>query len=148
MTFLPQTVRGAAVASLLLLVAAALPLASCGGGSSPTAAATPAPEIKTETFTGTLAQGGTAAFPFTVVAQGSITATLTTFSPQTTITVGFGIGQPASGTCTLISGAYSESAKTGYALNGTIAAGTYCVLLYDIGNVSSVNDFLITVAHP
>ena len=146
MTTLPRTLRR--TAAMALFVAAAALLSSCGGGSSPTAAATPAPEIKTETFSGSVAQGGSASHTFTVVAQGSITATLTSLSPQSTITMGFGVATLSGTTCTLISGAYSETAKVGYALSGTIAAGSYCVMIYDIGNQTAANDYVITVAHP
>jgi hypothetical protein len=147
MTTLPQTLRRAAAAASFLLVAS-LVLSSCGGASTPTSTPTPTPEVKTETFTGTLAQGGSAFSLFTVAAQGVITATLTSLSPQSTITTGFGIGTPSGTTCSLISGAYSEAAKVGFALSGTIAAGSYCVLIYDIGNQSGPNDYLITISHP
>ena len=86
-------------------------------------------------------------FPFTITTQGAITATLTNFSPQTTITMGFGLGQPVNGVCTLISGAYTEAAKMGYVLSGTITTGSYCVVLYDIGNMQGTDDFVITVVH-
>jgi hypothetical protein len=148
MTTLPQTFGRATGTVLLALVAASLLLSSCGSGSSPTTAPTPAPEIKTETFSGSIAQGGSALHAFTVVAQGTITATLTSLSPQSTVTMGFGIGTPSGTTCALITGAYSEAAKVGYALSGTIATGSYCVLIYDIGNLSAANDYVITVAHP
>jgi hypothetical protein len=145
----PGTRRTATMATLGALVAASLQLAACGGGSTtPTTTATPTPEIKTETFTGTLAQGGSAFHPFTVVAQGTITATLTSLSPQSSITSGFGIGQTSGTTCTLITGAYSETAKVGFALSGTIAVGSYCVMVYDLGNSAGANDYVITVSHP
>jgi hypothetical protein len=142
-----QTLRRAlGMASLLV---ASVTLAACGGGTdTPTTAATPAPEIKTETFTGTVSPSGAPYHPFTVVAQGAITATLVSVSPQTTITMGFGVGTVSGSSCALITGAYSESAKSGYALSGTIAAGSYCVVLYDIGNLSAANDYVITVSHP
>ena len=147
MTRLPQKLRRALVAAPLLV--ASLALASCGGGTdTPTSAATPAPEIKTETFTGTVSPSGTPYHPFTVAAQGAITATLVSLSPQTTVTMGFGIGTVSNGSCALITGAYSESAKAGYALSGTIATGSYCVVLYDLGNLTAANDYVITVSHP
>ena len=39
--------------------------------------------------------------------------------------MGFGIGQPVNGVCTLITGAYTEAAKAGYVLSGTITTGNY-----------------------
>ena len=148
MRSLAETARCAWTKAPLVLAGAALAaLAACGGGDSPTTAATPTPESKTETFTGTLTQSGSVYHPFTIAAQGSISVTLTTLSPQSTITMGLGIGTVSGTTCTLLTGAYSESAKAGSTLSGTIATGSYCVLLYDIGNMTSANDYVITVVH-
>jgi hypothetical protein len=128
----------------------------CGGSSStaPTTTPTPAPEIKTEAFSGKLSPTGSAYHQFSVAATGALVATLTSLSPQTTITIGFGIGQPmvnattSTTSCSLISGAYTESAKVGQSLSGTIAPGSFCVALYDVGNLASANDYVITVSHP
>jgi hypothetical protein len=140
-----QHTSGRGLTATVAAVAVTGLLASCGGGSttSPTPTATPT----TVTFNGTLDAAGSTVFPFTVASQGTLTATLTTLTPQTTITVGFGIGQPASGVCTLISGGYTETAKVGQVLSGTIVPGSYCVVVYDIGNVQVTNDFVITVVH-
>jgi hypothetical protein len=32
-------------------------------------------------------------------------------------------------------------------LSGTITAGSYCVVLYDIGNMQGTDDFVITIVH-
>jgi hypothetical protein len=152
MTLQPQRLHRATGTALFVLVASSFLLPSCGSGSSPTATPTPTPTptptITTETFAGTIQPTGVDVHPFTVVAQGPITATLTSLSPQSTITMGFGLGQPSGTACALISGAYTESAKAGYAISGTIAVGSYCVELYDLGNMTSANDYVITVAHP
>jgi hypothetical protein len=148
MRTLSRTLRGAAGAAAWAALATSVLLAGCGGSSTPTSAPTPAPEIKTETFNGTVTQGGAASNLFTVAAQGTITVTLTSLSPQSTVTSGFGIGQPSGTSCTLLTGAYTESAKVGYVMSGTIAAGSYCVGIYDIGNFTSSNDYVITISHP
>lgn len=139
-----QQTRGGGLARSLAVVLAGL-LASCGGSGSTSPTTTPT--TVTDTFNGTLAAGGTIFFPFTITTSGTITATLTSLTPQTTITVGFGLGQPSSGTCALMSGAYSETSKVGQVLSGTIGTGSYCVVIYDIGNVQGSDDFVITVAH-
>ena len=61
--------------------------------------------------------------------------------------MGFGIGQPSGTTCAFSAGSFTESAKVGQVLSGTIVAGSYCVSVYDIGNLQGSNDFVITVAH-
>jgi hypothetical protein len=136
---------GGAVSRGLAALALASALVSCGGN---TATSATAPTLTTEQFNGSLVPGGSVTFPFTAVSTGAVSATLTTLTPQTTITVGFGIGQPSGGACLLISGAYSETEKAGVSLSDTISPGSYCVELYDIGNVSSTDSFTITVTHP
>jgi len=135
-----RRVRAGGVTALVLAGA----LASCGGDTTTTPTT---PTTVTDTFNGALAAGGTTQFPFTVTTTGTISATLTSLTPQTTITVGFGLGQPASGVCQLMSGAYTEAAKVGQALSGTIATGSYCVEVYDIGNVVGSDDFVVTITH-
>jgi len=130
----------------LAALALAAGLVSCGGDTA--TSSTVATALNTETFNGTLVPGGSVIFPFTATATGAVSATLTTMSPQTTITVGFGIGQPSSGACLLLTGAYSETEKVGVSITDTIASGSYCVEVYDIGNVSASNAFTITVTHP
>jgi hypothetical protein len=132
-----------AVAIALGLAALA---AACGGSSATTPTTTPTPTTMTETFTGTVPAGGVAFHNFTVAQQGTITATLTTLSPQSTITVGLGIGNPSGTTCTLTS--TNETTKMGSVLSGTIAVGAYCIQIYDIGNIQGSDDYTITLVHP
>lgn len=134
---------GRAWGRALAALAAAAALSSCGGDTTTTAT----PTTVIDTFNGTLQALGSVQFPFTVNTAGTVSATLATLNPQSTITVGFGLGQPSAGVCNLISGAYSESAKVGQPLSGTINAGSYCVVLYDIGNVVGSDDFTITISH-
>jgi hypothetical protein len=100
----------------------------------------------TETFSGTLSASGFDSHSFTVNNSGEVDATLTGLAPQSTITVGFGLGQPASTGCSLIS--YTESARVGSVLSGTISPGSYCVSVYDIGNVQGQESYTVTIAHP
>jgi hypothetical protein len=136
--------RWPAVAMAVALAALA---GACGGSSSTATTPTPTdPPLTTVTLTGTLLAGSAAFHAFTVAQQGTLTATLTSLSPQTTITVGFGIGQPTGTTCTLLS--TLETAKVGSVLSGTIAPGSFCVQVYDIGNVQVSDDYTITLVHP
>jgi hypothetical protein len=145
LAMLQQRTSGGDLAQRLTAVALAFVLASCGGSSSTTPTPTPTPV--TDVFNGTMAAGGSTYFPFTVTTAGTITSTLLTLTPQTTITMGFGIGQLSIGVCTPLTGAYTESAKMGQAFSGTIGPGNYCVLLYDVGNIQGSDDFVISVMH-
>jgi hypothetical protein len=126
-------------ASALLAVALAMVL---GGCSNPAGAN----GTTTDTFNGTVTSTGFDSHSFTVSNSGDVVATLTALSPQTTITVGFGLGQPSSTGCSLYS--YSESARVGTVLSGTIGAGTYCVTVYDVGNIQGSDTYTLTVLHP
>ena len=129
-------------------VSALLLLWACGGdSSSPTSTPTAAPST-TDTFTGTLAQGSSVVNTFTVVAAtgGTVTFTLVALTPQSTITVGLGLGTPGTSGCALAS--TSENVKVGTVLSTTLSAGTYCVALYDLGNLTAANNYTLTVLHP
>lgn len=121
----------------------ALALATVLGGCSNPAGAN---NTTTDTFNGTVTSTGFDSHSFTVSNSGDVVATLTALSPQTTITVGFGLGQPTSTGCSLYS--YSESARIGTVLSGTIGAGTYCVTVYDVGNIQGSDTYTLTVMHP
>jgi hypothetical protein len=121
-----------------VLVSAAL----LGGCSNPAGSS----NTVTDTFNGTLSATGFDSHSFVVNGSGEVDATLTSLSPQTTITVGFGLGQPGATGCSLFS--YTESARVGSVLSGTIGSGSYCVTVYDVGNVSGAESYTVTVAHP
>jgi hypothetical protein len=42
----------------------------------------------------------------------------------------------------------TESARVGSVLSGSIGTGSYCVTVYDVGNVSATESYTVTVAHP
>jgi hypothetical protein len=100
----------------------------------------------TDTFTGTLLASGNISYAVTVKANGELDLTLTTLAPQTTITVGLGIGVPSGSSCSLITAA--ENAKVGSTLPASVTPGTYCVLVYDVGNIQGSDSFTLSVLHP
>ncbi len=66
----------------------------------------------------------------TGVGDGEVDVQLTALSPQSTITVGLGIGQPVSGECALV------------------VPGSYCVAVVDVGNIQGFDTAMVNVAHP
>lgn len=130
-----------ALASLGLI--GALLIGGCAGTANDVTGSSPS---TTDTFTGTLAASGSANFAVTVKGNGELDLGLTALTPQTTITVGLGIGVPQGGTCGLITAV--ENAKVGTVLPASVAPGTYCVLLYDVGNVQGLDAFTLSVVHP
>ena len=100
----------------------------------------------TDTFTGSLAPKASDGHLVTVASNGNMDATLTTLSPTTTITVGLGIGQPVAEGCSLL--IYNDGAKAGTILSGSVGPGTYCVIVYDVGNVTDPLTYSLSVVHP
>ena len=127
-----------------------LAVGACGSGSASTATTAPTPVTTSETFSGTVAQKGTAGNPFAVSAAGQVSIGLTSVAPLATMAVGVGIGTWDGTTCgTSIS--KNDNARAGAtALSGTATAGNYCVLIYDSGNIpeSWTVSYVVTVAHP
>jgi hypothetical protein len=113
----------------------ALMIAAAACGSDPATPTSPTPVSTTETFTGTVTHLSTAGHSFTVAETGTLTITLTAVGPLTTMSMGVGIGI-WDGTSCAVSTTKNDNARTGaVALTGTANAGSYCVNVYDSGNV-------------
>src|ERR1044072_5284254 len=135
----------------MFAVCVALSAAACGSTSSssttaPTTAATPT----TQTFSGTIAQTQSATDPFTVNTTGSIQVTLTSVAPLATMAIGVGVttGGSACGTTNIVQNDNARANTT--ALSGVSVAGSYCVEVYDSGNIpdSSSATYTVQVVHP
>jgi hypothetical protein len=141
----------AAVAALCLLTAAACDNSSSDSSNTPAAllAASPTTPLVTENLSGTVQQGSNDSHNFTVTSDNfQITLALTTAGPPATIQEGFGVGQVVAGSCQLLSGAYGVySASTTPQLSGTIAAGAYCVMVYDAGSQTGPITYTVVVQH-
>lgn len=125
-------------------VALAVLAASIGCGSSSSSTTSPSATTYTETFSGSLTQGGADYGPpdsphhFTVHQAGNIDATLTDIQPLTSITLGLGLGlwDSTAQTCNLQ--LTSNAAKLNLTLAGSVSvAGELCVGVYDVGNIST-----------
>src|SRR6267154_2190367 len=129
---------------LALILVVVVTAAACGGSTSaPTAIATPAATITTDTFTGTLNPPANNVFDikthtFTVTtAGGNINITLLSAGPPATIKLGLALGNPSStGVCALIQGFVIETAagSTAQIPASGAPAGAYCVAVGDTGN--------------
>ena len=136
------------------LVAASLAAGACAtssdpAGSSSSTPTAPAAAPVTENFTGTVPVGLADFNPFTVATSNNpINVTLTAAGPPATIYMGLGVGSPVGGACQLLSGG-STVTQAGAAaqLSGTIVAGTYCVIVYDAGNMVAPVTYAVTVTH-
>jgi len=127
-----------------LLTAAALVSVSCGGIVDPS-------KNVTETFNGTIVQGGQGQHPFSSQ-NGEFTAKLTALTPTSTALVGLAITLGATdGSCTLQSFQQNNFVSVNApALGGQIFSGKYCVFIYDVGGIPAgvTENYTITVSHP
>jgi hypothetical protein len=135
-----------------LVCGLAIVVSACGGNSdSSTTAATPTPTApaSTESFSGTVSVAGNDFHPFTVATAGAaLSVTLTAAGPPATIFVGLGLGAYDAPTCTLLNNAYlTTQAGAAPQLSGTAGAGSYCVVVYDVGNQTGPITYAVTVSH-
>jgi hypothetical protein len=138
--------RGLALLTLTALVSVAIGACKKTSTASPT---TPTPVTTTETFSGSFPQLGSAVHTFTVAANGTMTLTVTSVAPLTTMAIGVGIGSWDGTTCNVIS--KNDNARPGVtALTGTAVAGNFCSKVYDSGNVPDgwTVTYTIQVVHP
>ena len=134
--------------SLYVLLALAMSVSACSNGSTSGTTVTPAAPTVTETFPGTVSYLGTDFHPFTVGQGGTVNVTLTAAGPPPTIWMGLGIGTPSTTTCALIQGDTTPTpGATTAQLSGSLSAGTYCVQVYDVGNLLAPITYSVTVAH-
>lgn len=123
--------------------------AACGKTTTPTAPTSAA--AVTDSFSADLTQQGSITHNFKVNSAGEVTITLTSVSPLATMALGVGMmtsnGTSCQSTMTQNDNARANSVA---ALQGTAAAGNYCIRVYDSGNVplSSTVSYTITVLHP
>jgi hypothetical protein len=127
------------------LACAAALFGACGSSTTPT---TPTPTQVTDTLTGTVTQNGANTQTFTANAGGTVTATLTDLQPVDTVTIGFSIGTTIGTICQATLA--NDAATKGFSFTATAAtAGTYCVRVYDVGNVTADTpvNYTVTVVH-
>lgn len=137
-------------AGFTVALAAALAAAACSDNTVTTPTTTGA--TITETFTGTLTPNGAIPFPFVATVSGTITATLTTVSPDTTLPIGFALGTWNSSSnpnvCQITLS--NDRAVQGTTITGQASGnGSFCARVFDAaGNVTQPESIGVTVVHP
>jgi uncharacterized lipoprotein YbaY len=140
-------------AVILSSIMAAVLCAGCGGNTttpSTTTTTVPAVPTTTESFTGTLAVGGTVAYPFTVSQAGTVNLTLVSISGAgvpSTVLVKLAIGTPGDSGCTATTSSIIKAGTTAQ-VTATEQPGVFCASLADVGNLFSAAGFTVTIDHP
>ena len=135
-----------------------LPNGGCSDGDSPTSptdasttTATPADPTISEQFTGTLGVNGSAFYSFDVTTYGTVSVTLHNVGGVTgvpeTVWVGLGIGVPDGTDCSTTTSVNTQ-AGGGPHVSSVLEAGTYCAIIYDVGNLAAPTHFSALIVHP
>jgi hypothetical protein len=117
------------------------------GCSDPVAPAVPTPAIPTitDTFNGTLPILGRNTHQFTVQQIGGVTVSITGITPGAS--VGIGVGTPSGANCLLMQN-LTAVASPNAQLSGTATiTGTFCVSVFDVGNLVESVDYVVIVLH-
>jgi hypothetical protein len=142
----PRGRTGAAAGVLALLVLAT----GCGSSgqttASPTTPTTTSPT--TAVFASRLTPGGAVSRSFGATTTGTVTVMLTNAGGPFT-RVGLGLGVPTTGVakCAL-STALSTTPGSAPQITANVDAGDYCVAVYDVGTLTSLIDFSVTLVYP
>ncbi len=137
---------------LLFGVLLAALAAGCGSDSSasttPTSPSTPTGPT-TENFASVLAAGGGTSRTFVVATGGAVTVQLSDANPDVKVGLGVGVANVPGTICGLT---YSVTTSKGAAAQITTTAdiGSYCVEVFDVGNIpkNSAIAFNVTIVHP
>ena len=137
-SFVRTTALGAALAAA----------AACGNSTTTTTTPTTPTGPTTSIFASRLTPGGAVSRQFGASTNGTVTAMLTNAAGPNTV-VGLGIGVPTTGLakCALTTGIQTNAGATPQ-ISASVDAGNYCVVVYDLGTLTSPIDFSVTLVYP
>ncbi len=136
--------------SVLLGVAIALTAWACSNkstGSTSTVTTPTTTATVTDTFSGNLTINGAATFQFPVQSSGTITATLVSLGPDSSLAIGVSIGTWNGTACQVVLA--NDKATQGTTVVGAVSAsGTLCARVYDVGQLTATLPFSVSIVHP
>jgi|RhiMetdeSRZDD1v2_1073273.scaffolds.fasta_scaffold132118_1 hypothetical protein len=133
---------------LMLLSLAVLTATAACNDNNNLVSTTPTSIVTTSaTFTGTLTKNGAVTHQFSVSSRGNVTATLTKIDPDSGMTIGVSLGTWNGTSCQIILA--NDQATVGSGLLGTVSGvGNLCLRVYDVGKLTTSEDYSIDVVHP
>ena len=138
--------RRLAVVSAIALMALGTTACDSGDDNTPTTPTLPTPNV-TETFAGSININGAATFTFPTGAGGTVNATLRALTPVSTVQVSLAMGTWNGVNCQVVLN--NDRASQGGSITGNVSgAGTLCVRISDIGQLTEQTGFEIVVVHP
>jgi|SRR5215471_356519 len=136
------------IRTALLWLPVAVLAAGCDNG--PVITPTPVGPTVTQTFTGTLTKNGALTHQFSSLSRGTITATLTSLNPDSSLALGISLGtwNIAQSSCQTILA--NDAATIGKGVSGSVSGvGDLCLRVYDAsGALTTSQDYSVDVVHP
>jgi len=135
---------------LLAVLATAALSGACDEDTPTDTPTTPTnPAIITETFAGAVNPNGAVTHSFTTEAAGTVTASLVAIGPDSATRIGLSIGTWNGLSCAINCGVANDNAAQGVTVTGSASAlGSFCVRIYDIGQLAGNISYEIRVTHP
>lgn len=131
---------------LAVMLSMMLIAVACSDPIPPAAPTSVSPTIQ-EPFSGTLTVFGTNVHSFTVQQVGGLKVIISSIDPSAAVGIGIGTPSVTTGICTVLS-SLTTVAGPGAQLSGTTTvAGSFCVQVYDVGNLVESVAYTITVIH-
>lgn len=124
----------------------------CGSGSGTQMLTSPSPTLVTETFNGSIARNSAGVHAFAVSSSGyTLLAGYTAIAPASISALGLGLGSwdASTSTCSL-NLSQTDAARSGNtALSGSANSGSYCLRVYDGGNIPEnvTAEYTVQVQH-
>lgn len=138
--------------AVALVAALGTATAGCSSTASPSSTTTTTiVSTLAETFTGRVDQQGSGFYSFNVATTGDVSVTLASLTtgtpgPAVGTVMGIGIGVPSGTDCAVTDSLNVAPALT-VQLNVSKTPGTYCVRIFDIGNLTSSVNFGVRIVH-
>jgi hypothetical protein len=132
---------------LILPALFVLTSAACGDNLSTTTPTETTSTTVTETFSGAINPNGGATHTFAAARSGSVTATLSALTPDSTVTVGLSLGTWNGESCQTVIA--RDSTVVGNSIVGTASSsGSFCIRVYDVGKLTASTSYDVQVVHP
>jgi hypothetical protein len=136
--------------AILLLVP--LAVACSDNSQSTTSPSTSSPALFPFYYAGTLSPSGSGFYSFGLTAAGPVSISVVSLSvgaqnPTPNTVVGIGFGTPVGTDCSLTASATTSAGLTAQLTAGA-GVGTFCVSVFDVGQLKVATDFVVRIVHP
>jgi hypothetical protein len=130
----------------LLFISLFVGIVGCGDDDPPTA---PTPPVSrptvTETFSGTLTVNGGVTHSFNT-GSGQIIATLDALAPNNAAVIGVALGTWNGAACQIVI-ANDSAGQAVQVVGVATTTGSFCMRVYDVGQLAAATDYTVTVVH-